>query len=186
MARRWLCLAAAVLMGWGLAVPARAAQRGTLRVTVDYGQNAARAAVALHFVAEETQGGYRLTESFGGGFLRGEDVHSPELAGWLGDMAGEGMARILDADGTAEFTDLGPGLYLLTQTEAPEGWMPADPVLIPIPLAGQWQVQAYPKTAQLLTPSPRTGQRAWPMAGAMGLVLSGTGLYFCLEKLRKK
>ena len=186
MARRLVCLGAAVLLGAVLAMPVRAAQRGTLRVTLDYGETGARAAVALQFVAEEAQGDYRLTEDFGGGILRGEDVHSPELARWLAGMAPEGTRQILDADGSAEFTDLGEGLYLLTQTEAPEGWLPADPVLIPMPLAGQWEIQAYPKTAELFTPSPQTGQQAWPMLGAMGLVLSGTGLYFCLEKLRKK
>ena len=185
MGRRLVTLAVVVLMGMVLVLPVRAAQRGMLQVTLDYGDSAARAAVALQYVAEETQGDYRLTEAFGGGIIRRADVHSPDLARWLYLKAGEGTVRILDADCSALFTDLEAGLYLLTQTEVPEGWFPAEPVLIPIPLDGQWEVLANPKTAQLLTPSPQTGQHAWPMLGAMGLVLSGTGLYFCLEKLRK-
>lgn len=186
MARRMITLAMTVLLGAVLTLPVRAAQKGIVQVMLDYGDSAARAAVALQFVAEEVQGDYRLTEAFGGGILRGEDIHSPELARWLYASAGEGTVRILDADGSALFTDLEEGLYLLTQTEVPEGWFPADPVLIPIPMDGQWEVQAYPKTAEFLVPPPKTGQQAWPMLGAMGLVLSGMGLYFCLEKLRKK
>ena len=172
-----------LVMAGGLVVPASA---GTIRVTMDYGITGPKGAVALQYAAEETQGDYRLTEAFGGGVIRREDVHGPELARWLSERAGEGECLLLDADGNAVFDGLKAGLYLLTQTEAPDGWSCAAPVLIPMPLDGQWEVQAYPKTAVLLTESPKTGQHPAPLLGAMGLVLSGTGLYFCLEKLRKK
>ena len=179
-------LLACLLAAGALAVPVQAAQKGTIRVTMDYGFTGPQAAVELQCVGEPAQGDYRLGEAFGGGIVRREDVHGPELAQWLAQRSGEGERLLLDADGNADFTDLDQGLYLLTQVEAPEGWSCADPVLVPMPLDGQWQVQARPKTAELLTESPRTGQHPAPLLGAMGLVLSGTGLYFCLEKLRKK
>lgn len=189
MTRRMVCLLAAAVVLVGFSVPAKAAeQTGEIRVSLNYSQlPVSRGTVVLHYVAEPAQGGYRLTEALGGGIVRKEDAHSPDLAQWLEARTGEeGTAQFLDADGNAVFSELEEGLYLLTQTEAPEGCACAEPFLIPLPLDGQWEIQAYPKTTALLTESPRTGQHPAPLIGAMGLVLSGTGLYFCLEKLRKK
>jgi len=189
MVRRVICFLAAAVLTAGLRLPASASQgQGEIRVSLDYGEEAVnRGTVVLRYVAEPLEGNYRLPEVLGGGIIRREESLSPELAQWLSLRAGqEETVRLLDADGCAVFSGLKEGLYLLIQTDAPEGYACAEPCLIPLPLDGQWQVQANPKTSVLLTESPKTGQHPIPLIGAMGLVLSGTGLYFCLEKLRKK
>lgn len=155
---------------------------------MDYGEGIVDGGeVALYHVAEPLEGGYRLKESYGGGAIRQEDACSPQLAQWLSEQAGfGGVRRLLDADGCGDFYGLTEGLYLLVQTQAPEGWQRAAAFLVPIPLNGQWEVLSCPKTAELLTESPQTGQHPAPLFAAMGMVLSGLGLYFCLENLRKK
>lgn len=189
MVRRLVCVlfAAAVLAGSG--AQARAAERtGSIRIELDYGEvREDRSEVVLYWVGSPSGEDYRLAESFGGGLIRGEDVQSPELAQWLAGLAGEaGTARILDADAAAEFSRLEEGLYLLVQTQAPEGYYCVAPFLIPLPYEDQWRIQANPKTQQILTESPKTGQHPAPIIAAMGMVLSGLGLVFCAEKLRKK
>lgn len=171
----------------GMVLQAGAAERtGSIRVQMTYGEQQPWGSVALHYLGEPVQGDFRLRESLGGGIICREDVQSPELAQWLSQRTGEGEVRYLDADGCGEFTGLTEGLYLLTQTEAPEGYACADPFLIPIPLDGQWEVLACPKISMILTESPKTGQHPAPLIGAMGLILSGMGLWLCVEKLRKK
>lgn len=189
MVRRMVCLLAAAVMAAGLTLPVEAAEdRGRILIALDYGDTPVnRGTVVLHYVAEPAGEDYRLTEILGGGIVKKEDALSAELAQWLGERTGQsGTAQFLDADGSTEFSGLEEGLYLLTQTEAPEGYACVQPFLIPIPMNGQWEVLAYPKNTVLLTESPKTGQHPAPLLGAMGLILSGTGLYFCLEKLRKK
>lgn len=189
MVRRMVCVLAAAVLAVGLRLPAGAAENsGSIRIAVDYGDSPVEGgAVVLYCVAEPAEGGYRLGERFGGGIIRQEDACSPELARWLAERAASGGVRqSLDPEGGTVFSGLEEGLYLAVQTEAPEGWYCAMPFLIPIPLDGEWEVLAYPKLSALLTESPKTGQHPAPLFAAMGLVLSGTGLYFCLEKLRKK
>ena len=189
MVRRlaWVLIAAVIAAGLG--IPVSAAERtGTIRISMDYGKNGTDGGeVALYLVAEPLDTGYRLGEAYGGGIIRKEDACSPELALWLADRKiADGVLQKLDPQGTAEFTGLEEGLYLVLQTTAPQGWYCAAPFLVPVPLDGQWEVLAYPKNSVLLTESPKTRQRPMPLFAAMGLVLSGTGLYFCMEKLRKK
>lgn len=189
MVRRMVCLLAAAVMVAGLTLPAEAAeQTGRILVSLNYGDMpVSSGTVVLHYVAEPLGENYRLTDILGGGIIRQEDAVSAKLAQWLGQQTGEGgTAHFLDADGCSEFSGLKKGLYLLIQRSAPEGYACVQPFLIPIPMDGQWEVQAYPKISLLLTESPKTGQHPAPLIGAMGLILSGTGLYFCLEKLRKK
>ncbi len=170
-----------------LGIPASAAQTGSIRVQLDYGTVEHKGEVELYSVAEPVEGGFRLKNGFGGGVIRQEEACSPELALWLAErISFGGICQRIDGQGKAEFPGLEKGLYLVVQTEAPEGWSRAVPFLVPLPLDGEWQVLACPKQGLLLTESPRTGQHPAPVFGAMGLVLSGTGLYLCIEKLRKK
>lgn len=182
-----LLTAVVLLMGTG--VPTRAAEGdGSIRISLNYGsRKTGLGAVMLYRVAEAAGQAYKLGDAFGGGLIKGEDIHAPELAGWLAEAAGEeGTRRLLDADGTAEFSHLEQGLYLVVQTEPPEGYHAFSPFLIPMPYAGQWEVQTNPKTQRLLTESPKTGQHPAPILAAMGLILSGLGLAACVEKLRRK
>jgi len=92
-----------------------AEQTGSIRVTLKNGAGA----VTLYHVAAPFSDGYVLTEAFGGGFIRASEAHSPYLAQWLAQTAEEGRTLLLDADGSAEFSHLEAGLYLLKQTGFP-------------------------------------------------------------------
>ena len=187
MVRRGLYLLSVMMLMWWTILPAAAGSGGRIHLCYDYGETAVKGTVVLCRVAQPLEENYRLADRFGGGVIRQEDANAPELAQWLAERAGEmGETRFLDADGCAEFEDLDGGLYLVIQTEAPENFGYSTPFLIPMPLNGSWEIHAKPKTAQVLTESPRTAQRPTPLIGAMGLILSGSGLCVCLEKLRKK
>lgn len=182
----WLLAAAVLVMG--LQLPVSAESTGTIRVSLDYGDSPVdRGEVVVYRVAEPIGDSYRLAENYGGGMIRQTDACTPELAHWLSERtASVGIRQPLGPEGCAVFFGLERGLYLIVQTEAPEGWYCAAPFLVPVPLNGEWEVLACPKLSMLLTGSPKTSQHPAPLIGAMGLVLSGTGLYFCIEKLRKK
>ena len=186
MVRRTVWILMVFLLAGKVCIPAAAAETGRIRIQLDY-EAVADAEVELYSVAEPLEGGYRLREVFGGGIIRQEEAASPELARWLAwRRDSSGVGQKLNPQGEAVFSGLERGLYLVIQTAAPEGWSCAEPFLVPIPLDGEWEVLACPKQSLLLTQSPRTGQHPAPIFGAMGLVLSGMGLYLCVEKLRKK
>lgn len=165
-----------------LACPAMAAeQTGSIRITLA-GQVGE---VALYLAGKPVSEGYRLEDAFGGGFVKEEDVYSTALAQWLAESADSGRNRILDADGSAEFSGLEEGLYLLVQTEEDPEAAAVQPFLIPIPCVGQWHVEANPKTGSQDAPIPKTGQPIQPFLGAAGMVLSTAGLLLCSRKRYK-
>lgn len=159
-----------------------AEQTGSLRVVLEEQEGE----IALFHVGTPVSGGYRLGNNYGGGLIKTEDVHSPRLAQWLMESADEGRYRILDADGTAEFSRLEEGLYLLIQTETGNGFYPIQPFLITIPYGNEWHVQANPKVEPLVPEIPRTGQNPELFIGLAGMVLSGCGLVISHRKFRKK
>lgn len=178
--------AAAVVVGLGL--PASAAQKGKIRVSLDIGElPATNGAITLYQVGDPVSDGYRIAEGFGGGIVKEADATSVYLAQWLAESAGEAGKTIqLDVDGNVTFSNLEEGLYLVAQTERMDGFYPIKPFLVTIPSGGQWEVQAKPKTEPIVADNPKTGQPIAPLLGAMGLVVSGIGLYFCVDSRRKK
>ena len=187
MRRLWMCVMAMVLLPV-MTLPAQGAEgQGSLSVTVGHRGESCGGAVHLYRVGEEAEGGYRLTQECGGGFVKDEDVDSSMLAQWLAEAAeAEPTARILDADGNAFFSGLSRGLYLLVQTEWEPGYSPVKPFLVPIPCWGAWDVAAFPKAGKILTEPPATGQHPAPIIGAMGMVVSGLALVLFAEKIRRK
>ena len=185
---RWMvCILVLAVLATGLGLPVAASETGKILVSMDYGVPVSGGEVVLYAVAEPVEGGYRLKEPYGGGVIRQEDAGSAELALWLAERCiTGGISRELSEKNTAEFPGLKRGLYVVTQRTAPEGWNCVEPFLVSVPLNGQWEILARPKQAQLETPSPKTGQHPAPVFAAMGLVLSGLGLYLCAENLRKK
>lgn len=170
-------------------MPAQAAgETGSLRIQCRSGETVVEeGSVTLYRVGVLTDSGYQLAESCGGGIVKLEDVRSPELALWLADtVADSGIPRLLDADGEAVYSGLEPGVYLVTQQEPVPGFVPFLPFLVTLPFDGQWEILANPKTGQIHTQSPRTGQHPAPILGAMGLVLSGLALMVCFDKIRRK
>ncbi len=186
--RIWGAIAAALLLPV-LCLPARASEtEGSIQVVLRSGETPlVGGTVTLFLVGERSEDGYRILDTFGGGFVRHEDALSPQLAQWLAQMEGEpGMTRILDADGSADFSRLKEGLYLLVQNGTVEDYFPIMPFLMVLPYEGQWNVQAYPYTQQVYTECPRTGQHPAPILGALGMVLSGVGLAVCIGPIRRK
>ena len=112
-----------------------------------------------------------------------------ELADYAKANSLPGESKTIDETGTAVFDPLEPGLYLLTQPKAGDGYLPADPFLVTLPMAQEghyvYQVDASPKVTlhpALTQPTqpgdptlPQTGQLNWPIpvlvaAGALCLI----------------
>ncbi len=178
-----------VLLLPGLCLPAEASEAtGSIRVTLRSGEEPITGGtVTLYYVGSEIPEGYRLVDAYGGGIVRPEDTLSPHLAQWLAEMVGDGgKTRLLDADGSAMYSQVEEGLYLLVQNETGGDFFPILPFLLTMPYDGEWELQANPQTQQVITESPRTGQHPAPILGAMGMVLSGVGLALCVGRKRRR
>ena len=164
-----------------------AEQWGSIQVKLDPGDLAVvNGAVTLYQVGIKMEDGYRITDSFGGGIIRGEDAESSSLAQWLAESAdAEGITMLLDADGYAGFGDLEEGLYLLVQTERIDGFYPILPILISVPEDTAWNVEISRQLLPVMTEIPKTGQSPIPYLGLLGMLLSSAGLYLCYRKSRK-
>ena len=171
-----------------LTLPAAAAENGgSLWVKLDVGDlPVVNGAFTLYRVGVPISDGYRITEEYGGGFVRGEDAKSPHLAQWIYSMEpGQGSTLLLDVDGSAVFSDLEDGLYLLTQTERTDGFYPIQPFLLTVPGEGKENVRIHLEPLPIVADSPPTGQSAAPVMGAAGMFLSVAGLILC-TKWRKR
>ena len=112
-----------------------------------------------------------------------------ELAKYAASNGISGESQTIDETGTAVFDPLEPGLYLLTQPKSGDGYLPADPFLVTLPMAQDgsyvYQVDASPKVTLHPAPTqptqpgdptlPQTGQLNWPIpvlvaAGASCLI----------------
>lgn len=112
-----------------------------------------------------------------------------ELAKYAVSNGISGESKTIDETGTAVFDPLEPGLYLLTQPKSGDGYLPADPFLVTLPMAQEghyvYQVDASPKVTLHPAPTqptqpgdptlPQTGQLNWPIpvlvaAGASCLI----------------
>ena len=130
--------------------------------------------------------GYRIEESWGGGFVRKEDATSPHLAQWLNTVEKQpGIRILLDADGNAVFSDLLPGLYLLEQTERTDGFYPIQPLLLTVSEEWGREMSIHLEPLPIVADAPPTGQNPMPFIGFLGLLISVTGLVFCTEWKRR-
>lgn len=184
--RRWLLFG--LLSCWVLLGLGAVEKTGSLRVTLRQGEQAVSGGTAtLHQVGEPAAGGYRLTEEFGGGLIKEEDAGSGLLAQWLWEQVqGQGVVLPLDDEGTAEFTELAPGLYLLAQTQTDQIGEPMEAMLVGMPQGGQWNCQLMAQAQQAWDPPPKTGQHPAPIVAAMALVLSGLGLVMLIDGRNKR
>ena len=142
-----------------------------------------------------------------------EDLFSAQLALDLASYAAEQKVTYLiqdiGEDGTAMFTDLELGLYLVVQENPAEGYEPIKPFLIGVPNTKDgnyvYQVDASPKVQLETAPTepskpsepteptepsppdlPQTGQMNWPVPvlAVVGLILVLTGARLCNGKRR--
>jgi len=183
----FIVLVAAVWIGFS-SISVQAVQHGgVIRVSLNVGElPVTNGALRLHCVGKSTDQGYRLGEIYGGGIIRKEDADSLYLAQWLAESAGDtGKVINLDVDGNVSFTDLEPGLYLIMQTEPTDGFYPIAPILVAVPGEGEQVIQVYPQTNPIMIENPQTGQPIAPVLGAVGMVVSGAGLYLLVDRKRK-
>lgn len=114
-----------------------------------------------------------------------------ELAKYAASNGISGEGKTIDETGTAVFDPLEPGLYLLTQPKSGDGYLPADPFLVTLPMAQDghyvYQVDASPKVTLHPAPTqptqpgdptlPQTGQLNWPIpvlvAAGAGCLIAG-------------
>lgn len=142
-----LMLAAAMVLM--LAVPARAAgETGTIRVAM--GEELAGKTAMLYPVV---------------------DIGAGEL-----ELSNVGWCRELSEEGTAMFTGLAEGMYLLSVEK-----ILAVTVTLP-ETDGSWMAEIGPVGYIL----PQTGQPVTPVLWAMGMVLSAFGIGIWYEALHKK
>lgn len=160
----------------GGAIPAYAAQTGSIRVITET-KPPAESAVTLYHAGVEADGGYWLDEVYGGGLIRWGDLPSLSLASWLAEHeAAEGTTVPFDAEGSALFSNLSPGLYLIRQTGVSTGNDAIPPFVIELPYEDIWEITVRPQTMTADQSPPPTGQEPAPVVATVVLAASGTGL----------
>ena len=170
----------------GGAIPAYAAQTGSIRVIPEK-KPPADSAVTLYHAGVEADGGYWLDEVYGGGLIRWGDLPSLSLASWLAEhQAAEGITVLFDDDGSALFSDLSPGLYLIKQTGISAGNDAIPPFVIELPYEDIWEITVRPQAMTVDQAPPPTGQEPTPIIAAVVLAVSGTGLLWMVVCTKRK
>lgn len=172
---------------------------GSISLTFAYqGMAVPGGTVTAYRVGEiaENDGNYDFAFSpeFAGSGVDLSDLSAAGLARALADYAGEqaltGTGADIGDDGTAIFPDLEPGLYLIIQTKAADGYEAVSPFLVSVPMNENgtylYDVDATPKMDTITetpdepepTPAPgpnlpQTGQLNWPVPvmAVLGLCL---------------
>lgn len=185
--RRCIALLAALLL---LTVPRSHASEQTGSITVRMthdGHTVSGGSVTLYRVAELGDD-WQYVPEFADSCLDRKGPLSPadaeQLAEYAQHNAISGQTEPLGSDGTAIFSPLQTGLYLLVQREPGAGYLPVKPFFISVPqqIGGEWicDVDAGPKCApEPAGPGiPQTGQLRWPVPvmTALGLCLMAAGL----------
>lgn len=159
----------------GIPIEVRAAQTGSIQVVLEPRSSAG--AVTLYRAGVAVEGGYRLSEVYGGGLVRWGDLPSEALASWLAEhAAAEGTTMPLDKDGSAFFPDLAPGLYLIKQTEPVSAEDNMKPFVVELPYEDIWQITVQPQAEPAAQEPPPTGQNSAVLAAVPVMVVSGLGL----------
>lgn len=171
---------------WGFAIPAYAAQTGSIRVTPET-KPPAGSAVTLYHAGVAAEGGYWLDEVYGGGLVRWGDLPSEALALWLAEhVAAEGTTLAFDTEGSVTFPDLAPGLYLVKQTGISAGDEIMTPFVIELPYEDIWEISVRPQAKSAGQEPPPTGQNLTPMAAAAVMAASGVGLLGMAARSKRK
>lgn len=153
---------------------------GSISLTMTYnGKAVAGGTLTLYHVGEikENDGNYSfaLTGEFSGCKESLENPESPELSSSLEEYALAndltGMKLEITSDGTVVFSDLEPGLYLLVQTQAANGYETAAPFLVSVPIKENgtyiYDVNASPKVSLKTKAEPTTTEPAETEPAAM-------------------
>lgn len=184
MMRKTVCMVIAVGLMLVLSANAAATERGRIRIHLDPGELEAHGGeMTLYYVGTPIEEGYRITAEFGGGIVYEEDALSSQLAQFLSRSEQKvGIKVALDPDGKGEYVGLPDGLYLLEQTAQIDGYYPMISQMVEMPCDGNRNILISPELKPFIAlSSPATGDPASPLLWAMVLVLSGMGLYLCVD-----
>lgn len=107
---------------------------------------------------------FKLTGDFSGSRVPLDDISDPDtadkLAQWAKKMRTSGLSQNIDENGHIVFDGLEPGLYLMVQDKAAEGYYKAVPFLVSVPMneSGRYiyDVEASPKVELVKMPEPNT------------------------------
>lgn len=185
-------------------------RKGTITMEMKYnGSPVTGGMLAAYRVARiaEADGNYRFEAlaPYEVQELRQEDLNTPELAAaFAGQVSGGEIAPTSSESGLIRFENLEPGLYLIVQTEASDGFDPLQPFLVTIPMnedghyvydvtaEGKFQLHQEPKPTAPTSPTepglPQTGQLNWPIPvlTVLGLGLFSAGWALCFGRRKEE
>ena len=157
-------------------------QEGNIRIQMRYaGEPVSGGELTIYRVGDikEDDGNFNfvLADQFSPSKVSLEKVYSPATADKLADYAAQqdiaGSTKKISKEGMIDFQNLQPGLYLLVQHRAAQGYYCVNSFLVSIPLAEgdgySYDVDASPKVSPVAKPQsgnseqPKTGQSVWPV-----------------------
>ncbi|MBP3673362.1 MAG: LPXTG cell wall anchor domain-containing protein [Oscillospiraceae bacterium] len=184
-------------------------RKGSIEVTVRYDGGPVPGGTLTCIKAGEVfedDGNYSFVRAIDGKPL--DDLQDVSLAGELAEFAEDnslaGVTLTVGNDGKARFEDLEPGLYVIVQSQAADGYSTLNPFLVSLPYmedgAYQYDVSAVlkgelervpettvpPTTKPVGSTLPQTGQLNWPIpilaVLGLGLFIAGWALRFARKK----
>lgn len=185
-------------------------QTGSISVAMVYdGETVGGGSLMLYRVGNVSEDDGNYSFSLAGDFADSgvslADISHAALAGELAEYASarhiEGAAEPITEDGRMTADGLTPGLYLVTQENAADGFEPISPFLVSVPMYDGgtyvYDVDATPKLDTLTkTPDvpeqpsapgepilPQTGQINWPVPALSAL---GMVLFLCGFRMRSR
>lgn len=218
--KRLVSLLLTALALWGVPMTAYAhpvpdlTKTGSITITMNYkGKAVPGGSLSLYKVGEvhEDDGNYSFVpaDAFKGcvAAFDQDGIQSPELAKKLAEYAANKKlsavtTKIIGKDGSAVFSGLTPGLYLVVQKTAASGYGKTSPFLVSVPYLEKdqyiYDVKSEPKTdlEREVTPTeapfqggtlPQTGQLNWPIPVlvVLGLTLFTVGWVLCFGRKRE-
>ena len=185
MLRRIVCLLGAACMVLWVAVPAHAAEnRGVITVIPQWNNSPLTGGtVALYRVGSVVAEGFQLTDGLANWTVQEEERTSSILLNWLEGNVKKGLMIPVGEDGAC-FSGLREGVYLIRQTEAPEGYQKFSPLLVQLPDSDSWEIIVRPQVIRD-TEIPETGDHPAPIIGAMGIGLSAAVLMVLVDERKK-
>ena len=141
--------------------------------------------VTVYPVGIPIPGGYQLTDGLANWQIREGDVCTPEFALWIVEQRDlEGITQPINAGGTAVFENLEPGLYLITQQNPADLFLPFSPLVV-ILQDGQTQ-EVFPELEVDLDLIPQTGDHGAPVLWAIIAVLAVYGAFLLSDYLLRR
>lgn len=181
MGRKFVCMLFAVGVLMLSVPPASAGGQGIIQVTPqERGTPVPGGKVTMYAIGKAVEGGYRLSAELADWTVDVTEIFDPDLARWLAEnIRAEGISKTVGDAGLVEFTGLEEGVYLMVQTQAAPGYQPFRPYIVVLPMSGQeWKAPTCPKVNRLEGDNPKTGDTQLLM-GAVGMAVSGAGLWMC-------